>query len=118
MDEELAQKPCCNLPGLAEVVEPHVVPHTGGDPPSGDLDASRLPCDGHSGLAQMPGMGCPVSASSGLTGAAPAPALAAEAGAAGTLVSRAAAEGTLLMLLGVLGSDCPCNHKQSQEHAI
>ena len=113
VDEEVAQKPCCCLPGLAgEVVEPLIVAHAGGDAPSGDLDASRLPCAGHSGLLPIAGVGCPMLASSGSTGAALAAAPAADAGASGVLVSSAAAEGTLLMLLGVLGSDCPCNHQQ------
>ena len=93
------------------MVEPHIAGQAGGEAPSGDLDAIRMLCDGQGGLPPMPIMGCLLPASSGCAGVLASAALAAEAEASGTLPSKVAAEGTLLMLLGVLGSDCPCNHK-------
>ena len=57
VDEEGAQKPCCCLPGLADMVEPHIAGQAGGEAPSGDLDAIRLLCNGQGGLPPMLIMG-------------------------------------------------------------
>lgn len=83
-----------------------------------DLDAKRLPCDGHNALASSPVSSCPMTpASSGRAGAITAIALAAEGDSSGMLLSKIAEEGTLLMLFGVLGSESPCNQALPSEHA-
>ena len=95
MDGGVAQKPCCCLPGSAEVLDPHVG-HPSGDDPGGELAGRSL---GSAWLPTMP-IGRPVlgsASSAAVTGASSA-----------VLLSRAAEEDTLLMTLGVLGSESPC----------